>query len=184
MRNEEFGESQNFYLMGLHQSAAIIKWMIGEDASCHWRKAQFFNKNIKIEDKVYNKKDFSIIRFHEYTAFSNFAEKYAEGMDEFELYRQPKKVGGKLDYGEFGYLACASSLNGQPEKGILFIAGKAMLRRCLQEKLIGSGQYISAAMWLKLVYKYQELEILSPLQILLKAYDDMPDVVAPRFMHA
>jgi len=38
-----------------------------------------------------------------------------------------------------------------------------------------------AAMWLKIVYWHRDKE-LTPLQIILKAYENMPDVKKPHFL--
>ncbi len=50
----------------------------------------------------------------------------------------------------------------------------------LDERWLGAGQYIRAATWLAAIYKFHQPG-LSPLETLLRAYDDMPKVVRPAF---
>lgn len=56
-----------------------------------------------------------------------------------------------------------------------------MLRANLQENWLGRGQYIRAATWLKIVYWHHD-QSLTPLQTVLSAYDNMPDVPQPDFI--
>lgn len=63
----------------------------------------------------------------------------------------------------------------------LVAAGRRVLSLNLQEKWLGSGQVIEAAIWLKLTYALHEPP-LSPLQTILKAYDNMPKVPWPDFL--
>ena len=46
---------------------------------------------------------------------------------------------------------------------------------------LGQGHTLCAALWLKLVYALHE-PALTPLQTILRAYDNMPDVPWPDFM--
>jgi hypothetical protein len=58
----------------------------------------------------------------------------------------------------------------------LFAAGIRMLRANLESRWFGGGQFIRGATWLKSVHCGTDSS-LTPLETLLKAYDDMPDVV-------
>ena len=67
------------------------------------------------------------------------------------------------------------------EPADLLAAGRRMLSGKLQETWLGNGQYVRAAMWLKLVYS-QHQPPLTPLETILRAYDNMHDVPRPDFL--
>jgi len=56
-----------------------------------------------------------------------------------------------------------------------------MLQANLQKNWLGGGQYIRSATWLKIVYWHND-EALTPLQTVLKAYENMPKVPRPDFV--
>ena len=63
----------------------------------------------------------------------------------------------------------------------LLTAGRRVLAANLQENWLGAGQDVRGAMWLKLVYALHD-PALTPLQTILRAYDNMPDVPWPDFL--
>lgn len=67
------------------------------------------------------------------------------------------------------------------EPQALAAAGRRVLSINLEEKWLGQGQVSEAALWLKLTYA-QHQPPLTPLQTILKAYDNMPQVPWPDFM--
>lgn len=82
---------------------------------------------------------------------------------------------------EFGYALCLHRARGQFDEEELFEAGRRMLQANLEETWIGAGQNMRAATWLKIVYWHRD-ESLTPLQVILKAYDNMPNVIRPDFV--
>ena len=82
---------------------------------------------------------------------------------------------------EFGYALCLHRARSQFEEEELFEAGRRMLQANLEETWIGAGQNMRAATWLKIVYWHHD-ESLTPLQVILKAYDNMPNVIRPDFV--
>ena len=59
-------------------------------------------------------------------------------------------------------------------------AGRRMLATYLDKHWLSQGQSVRAAIWLKIVH-WQPGSILSPVEVMLKAYDDMPHVTRPAF---
>ena len=85
---------------------------------------------------------------------------------------------------DFAYaLAWQATGRAQFDRSELLAAGRRVLAAHLQEDWLGDGQVIRGATWLKLVYALHE-PALSPLQTILKAYDNMPDVKRPDFLLA
>jgi hypothetical protein len=88
---------------------------------------------------------------------------------------------------QFGYALCRHYLNNEFDRADILKAGRRMLAanltNAIKDGWLENGQSTRAAMWLMLVYWYPALhngEILpSPVDILLKAYDDIPGVVRP-----
>ena len=56
-----------------------------------------------------------------------------------------------------------------------------MLQANLEEAWLGGGQFLRAATWLKIVYRHYD-KSLTPLEVVLKAYDNMPNVPRPDFV--
>jgi hypothetical protein len=113
---------------------------------------------------------------------ANLAQQYNFGITEFEKHYSPISDFNKiLKPRDFGYASCIYHSRRDLQRDVLFKAGREMLKKNLQESWLGGGQYIEALIWLRLVYQYDESS-LSPLQILLKAYENMPDVPRPSFL--
>ncbi len=182
-KGEEFGVSHDFHLMNLHRAAAIYKWLIsGCEEVYHWDRSRILNDKISVDEKVYNKRELSTSRLNEYLSFCYFSRKYKFGVDEFDKFFELLNINkGILSPCEFSYVACMHELYGIFDRFDIFKAGRKMLKKNLQENWIGSGQCVEAVIYLKMVYQYQEFE-LSPLDIILKAYDDMPNVIRPEFI--
>lgn len=185
-KNEQFGGSRNFHLMNLHVAAAICKWMIfGKDDVEHWDKARLFNGLILPSEGVYGKRDYSAWRVDEYLAYANLSEQYALGIVEFEKYWSLDSIGnGTLNPRQFGYVSCLHLDRGCFDRETLFKAGRKLLKKYMQEQWLGGGQYVYATLWLKMVYRYEGADSLSPAKIILKAYENMPDVSKPLFLNA
>ena len=59
------------------------------------------------------------------------------------------------------------------------LAAKSYLDKSLAESVLGRGRYLNAAIWLKILYWNDIENPPSPRDVLLKAYDHMPDVTRP-----
>ncbi|KVD91828.1 hypothetical protein WS63_11040 [Burkholderia stagnalis] len=64
---------------------------------------------------------------------------------------------------------------------VLFEAGRRVPKVNLKSKWFGTGQFIHGATWLKIAH-WKGDGSLTPLQKILKAYDDMSNVKRPDFV--
>ncbi|MGJ7616739.1 hypothetical protein [Variovorax sp. GB4R4] len=180
--DEKFGVSQDRYRAILYQSMALGQWMeTGDDDARLWgfarghREAGWLEKDI-LKDSL-----------DDYMAFAVQEGSCNEGAESgISMYE--KQVGVKdislknlLKPRDFGYAACLNLVSRRFDKDEMLAAGKRMLQANLEEKWLGSGQYVRAAMWLKIVYWHQN-ENFTPLETLLKAYENMPNVPRPDFL--
>ena len=85
---------------------------------------------------------------------------------------------------QLAYLLCQRALGqSKATDAELVEAGHRVLREHLTESWLHFGQHLRAAMWLKIVYELEAPQ-LSPAEVMLKAYDDMPTVPRPDFLPA
>lgn len=119
----------------------------------------------------------------DYMALSFQAEQYEAGIAKYESYCVATAPSLKklLKPRELGYALCLHKTRGQFDESALLAAGRKMLQAKLEENWLGHGQYIRAATWLKIVYWHHD-PTLTPLQAILKAYEDMPNVPRPAFV--
>jgi hypothetical protein len=183
-RGEDFGESYNFHHMNLHQAAAIAHWMIyGMEDLEHWNQASILNNAISAHDNVYDEKGFLTRKLDEYLAYTYFSAQYEKGIVEFEKYSSLKSINaGVLKPREFGYVSCMCRSRSAFVDADVFKVGNKFLKKYMQEQWLGTGQFIAAVMWLKIVHEFGGENSLSPSQTILKAYENMPDVPIPLFL--
>ncbi|WGG52763.1 hypothetical protein [Rugamonas sp. DEMB1] len=182
--NENFGESGNFHQQSLRWALAIGIWMRdGVNAADVWGVARDFNASALFDKSVFSKNELSTGRLDDYMPLCCQSEKYEAGMIEYEKYSTKKNISlkGTLKPRDFGYAICLHELYGRFDKGDILNAGRKMLKANLENNWLGSGQYLVAATWLKIVYWSETCNIL-PGEIILKAYEDMPNVPRPTFV--
>jgi hypothetical protein len=100
-----------------------------------------------------------------------------------------ERVGGRTNLTDtriqtdvhLGYWLCKQAESGGVPPNACQTIGKRVLRSNLQGVWLSHGQYLRAATWLKVVASYSNWQ-LSPLEVILQAYDLMPDVVRPSFV--
>ena len=183
--DEQLGEAQNFHRMQLHWAKAIGLWMQNSinDAQA-WDRVRFYCEAAFTVDKnVWPKNHIATLRLDDYLAFCFQAQQYKLGIAEFQKYHGIKTISLKrvLKPREYAYALCLHKVSPQFEADALLAAGKKMLAANLEEDWLGRGQNIRAATWLKIVH-WQADQQLSPIQTMLKAYDDMPQVPKPSFV--
>ncbi len=180
--DEELGEARNFHRQRLHWAKAIGLWMqTGKNSPEAWEKTRFFcEAAFTIDKDVWSKSHIATYRLDDYMAFCFQAEQYETGIAEFEKYHGAKTISLKraLKPREFAYALCLQKTGHQFDADLLLAAGKKMLSANLEEDWLGRGQFIDAATWLKIVHWHHD-PALTPLQTVLKAYDDMPQVPRP-----
>jgi len=188
---EEMWESPSFHPMRLHWARALAKWMsFSANAEADWMEAM----NLQKEDWSWGDKPLTpqkIIRerLDDYMAFAVQAGRYAEGIETYERLVGVKKItlGKALKPRDYAYALCLQQTQGKFNEDDLFEVGRRVLQANLEEEWLGRGQSIRAATWLKIVYWDRDLRagrkpVLGPLQTILKAYDDMPNVPSPGFL--
>ncbi|MGA4215304.1 hypothetical protein ACI2UO_26255 [Ralstonia nicotianae] len=120
----------------------------------------------------------------DFMAFAFQAGQFEQGIVEYEKHLVPKVPSLKkaLKPRDFAYALClhraGRHIFDEPD---LLSSGRKMLQAHLQETWLGRGQYLRAATWLKIVY-WHHAPSMTPLQTVLKAYDDMPKVPRPDFV--
>lgn len=194
-----FDECPNFHRMNLYWAKALGLWLRdGVNATDAWEQARQFNAAALLDswpvmglmpgvyDKVgtvWAKGHIPTSRLDDYMAFCYQAEQYEIGIAEYEQYHGDKAFSLKKirTPKELGYALCLHKARGQFERAELLTAGRKILHAKLQDTWLGYGQDIRAATWLKIVYEFHE-PALTPLQTVLRAYDDMPDVPRPEFV--
>lgn len=178
-----FGRTPDFHRMTLHWAKALGLWMRdGTNAADVWNKARLFDLAALQTGNVCATNKIPTMWLDDHMAFCYQAEQYGLGIAEYEKYHGSKIFSLKKirTPKELGYALCLHKARGQFERAELLTAGRKILHAKLQDTWLGYGQYTRAATWLKIVYEFHE-PALTPLQTVLRAYDDMPDVPRPEF---
>ncbi len=209
---ERFGPLPCFHRKTLHWAKALGQWMhdtgndeaswkTAQDAEIEYMRTGF--TNVLGVDKF----DYKLQRFvpqeikglpyssrrllidgtlDDFMAFSLQAGQHDTAVEEYERHLKPKNPSLKttLKPRAFAYALCLKKLGrARFDEDDLLEAGRRMLQANLEETWLGAGQYARAATWLKIVYWDRE-QTLTPLETILKAYDNMPNVPLPDFMLA
>lgn len=207
---EWFGPSPRLHRRTLHWAKALGQWMhtkendeatwkVAKDAQAEHMRTGF----VKVLGA--DKFDYKLQRFvpqevkglpfssrrlmtdgmlDDFMAFSFQASQYEAGIEEYERHLAPKIPSLKktLQPRGFAYALCLQKLGrARFDENDLLDAGRRMLQANLQDLWIKGGQYTRAATWLKIVYWHHD-QTLTPRKVVLKAYDDMPDVARPYFL--
>jgi hypothetical protein len=194
-----FGPDPNGHSTTLHRAKAIGSWMLsGNDSSYEWDLARCFEEaRWRFHERPWPTNEIVRDGLDDDLAFTvgagphvkvEFGPENDIYMADIEMYERwtgksgPVKLGGTLKPRDFGYALCRHYTAIQSfDEDALVAAGRKMLRAHLQERWLGSGQYIRAATWLKIVHHQLGREA-DPRQCILRAYDDMPDVARPDFV--
>jgi tetratricopeptide (TPR) repeat protein len=184
-KDEELGTNQDFYRQQLHAGKALALWMRdGVNAAEDWNAARQALKSASQQDNVYSRVEIKSDYLDRYLALCYQAGQYEEGIAEYEKYHGVKVLSPNktLPPRKVAYALCLHEARRQFDQNELFEAGRKMLQSYLQGTWL-KGQFDYAAMWLKIVYWHRDPS-LTPLQTLLKAYENMPDVPRPDFVSA
>jgi hypothetical protein len=198
-RDEKFGASQDLYRRDLRWAKAIADWMDTGWDSAEWESARIFEEAAwRYEKRPWPMNEIIRDGLDDYMAFAYQTGDDAtpDGMEGFEngiqMYEHwvndtPPSLSKTLKPREYAYALCLygcrpeiTHANGYTSEA-LFDAGRRMLKANLESKWFGNGQFIRGATWLKIVY-WNRGEELTPLQTILKAYDNMPNVPRPDFV--
>lgn len=188
--DEKLGPDPNAHRTTLHWARAIGGWFedVGEykgewDSSRRYEESRWY-----YEKRPWSAKEIVNSGLDDYMAFAFQGSEddgcFQAGIDMYERWtgkNGPVSISKVLKPREFGYALCLHrACKQQFDEEDLFKAGRKMLQANLQETWLGGGQMIRAATWLKIVYWHHD-KTLTPLQTILKAYDDMPKVQKPDF---
>lgn len=183
IKKEDYGESLYFHLMNLHAAAAMYSWLItAKNENFHLGMARYYNELTVKDETVYGAALMFTIRMDEYMLYSYFSGEYEKAVLEYEknngFLTSEKNIAAPRD---LVYALCRHKLEGVFDAAKIFLAGRKVLSKNLQSKWLGCGQGAYAAKWLNFLYGTFQPE-LSPREIVLKAYDDMPKVQRPSFV--
>lgn len=197
--DEDFGTNRDFHRVTLHWAKAIADWMDTGWDSAEWENARIFEEAAwRYEKRPWPMNEIIKDGLDDYMAFAYQTGDDAtpDGMEGFEngiqMYEhwvndKPPSLSKTLKPREYAYALCLygcrpeiAHANGYTPD-TLFEAGRRMLKGNLESKWFGAGQFIRGATWLKIVY-WNRGEELRPLQTILKAYDNMPNVPRPDFV--
>ncbi len=209
-RQEKFGDAPHFSAALRSEAYGLCQWMI-EGANCtdayrealtsydlHFQnegkrlkkgpKFQFNKETQRFEDDYVRGVPFEnreILRgsLADYLANCIQCEEFEKGAALYE------RIGGKTDLLDsrvqtdihFGYWVCREGTRGSSRTDEYRKIGTRVLRANLQGNWLNHGQYARAAQWLKIVFWHPDKN-LHPLEVILKAYELMPDVPRPAFV--
>ncbi|WP_407973063.1 hypothetical protein ACJ51O_36375 (plasmid) [Burkholderia pyrrocinia] len=198
-RDEQFGVSQNLYRRDLYWAKAIADWMDMGWESAEWENARVYEEAAwRYEKRPWPMNEIIRDGLDDYMAFAYQAsdDSSPDGLEGYEnaiqMYEHwvndiPPSLKKMLKPREYAYALClyyarpeTAVANGYTPEALLE-AGRRMLQANLESKWFGNGQFIRGAMWLKVVY-WNRGDELTPLQTILKAYDNMPNVPRPAFV--
>ncbi|QVN13675.1 hypothetical protein JYG37_19890 [Burkholderia sp. LAS2] len=197
--DEDFGTNRDLHRVTLHWAKAIAEWMDTGWNSAEWENARIFEEAAwRNESRPWPMNEIVRDGLDDYMAFAYQTGDDAtpDGMEGFEngiqMYEhwvndKPPSLAKTLKPREYAYALCLYGC--RPEVAhanaytpdALFEAGRRMLKANLESQWFGAGQFIRGATWLKIVYGNRDPS-LTPLQTVLKAYDDMPNVKRPNFV--
>lgn len=189
-------EGADHHYTRLHQARALAGWLQDGTHECnHWDKARHLKESNWRVQKL-PMKEVVDWELSDYMAFAILGdgesawdvEPYEAGIQMYEYWRRPQEISLKktLKPYDFGYAVCKNLAHQEFDGDELLEAGHKMLKANL-ENWIASGQANEAAMWLMIINWFLPYYLSSnppkerptPLETLLMAYADMPDVKAP-----
>jgi hypothetical protein len=186
--DEKLGPDPNTHRTTLHWARAIGGWLEdGVNDEGEWDAARAYEEaRWRYEKRPWPTNEIIKSGLDDYMAFAYQGGEHDDGFQAgVEMYERWTGKSGQVSLSkvlkprELGYALCRHRTCQQEfDEEDLLKAGRKMLQANLQEAWLGGGQMIRAATWLKIVYWHHD-ETLTPLQTILKAYDDMPKVLKP-----
>lgn len=188
--DEEFGPDINPHRTTLHWAKALGEWLgTVWDSEGEWDLARVYEEaRWRYEPRPWSAHEIVKSGLDDYMAFAYQGGEHDEGFEAgIQMYQRwtgktEVSLSKALKPRDFGYALCLHrTATQQFDEDDLLKACKKMLQANLQETWLGGGQCIRAATWLKIVHWHYD-QTLTPLQTILKAYDDMPKVSRPDFL--
>lgn len=190
--NEDVGENIDFHRASLNWARAICEWLEnGWDSPGHWEEARVYQEAAwRFPKRPWPRNEIISEGLDDYMAFAFQAAEPDEGTEGYEIaidmYEhwigdKPLSLKKILKPREYAYALCLHYARDQFTREELFEAGRKMLQANLEKTWLEGGQSIRAATWLKIVYWHND-QSLTPLETILKAYDNMPHILRPDFV--
>lgn len=185
-RGEDIGPDRLAWYGTLLESKALAQWfMTGQNPSTTWSEA--FDSRLATQrryaDERLSAKDRNTF-LDAVVAIGYQAGRYAEAIAFHDGLTGPMQVSIRSVKAprQFAYLLCkrALGLNAGTDEEFIH-AGHRLLQLHVAERWLHLGDYHTTAMWLKIVYEIAN-PTLSPAEVMLKAYDDMPTIARPDFL--
>jgi hypothetical protein len=190
--DEELGQDHDYHRATLRTARAMARWMLHQDAAQDdWAQAVIGEAKYW-QNPLWNFTPRQIVKesLDDYMAYSVQAGQYAQAIAAYERLgaaRVQKLTGKVLKPREYAYAVCLHHEQGLFDEDALFDAGYKMLTSKMDTYWLAVGQSLRAAMWLKIVYWDHDVRVgrtpsLSPLQVVVKAYEHMQDVEMPDYL--
>ncbi len=184
--DELLGQSRPFYRYGLLTALGVYRWLHeASPAVDTWHQALDEHEAALFEPGTYRTTQ-TTYGLDDYMALSLLADQPARGVAMYERLRPgkpPLPLRSLRAPRDWGWWACRRRLGDKLDEAELRTAGRRVLRLNLDDPWLGRGQATRAAMWLMAIYWLDERS-LTPVQTLLRAYDDLPKVQRPAFAQA
>ncbi|MGK5045905.1 hypothetical protein ACQ4WP_08400 [Janthinobacterium sp. GB4P2] len=189
--DEDFGVDPSAHRATLHWAKAIGEWLLdGTNDGGAWYCARVHEEaKWRYDKRPWRMREVVRWGLDDYMAFAYQGGEHDEGseagIDVYEYWtgkRAPVSLKKLLTPREFAYALCLHRTGGQRfDEEELFAAGRRMLQARLESEWLVRGQILRAATWLKIVYWHRD-ESMSPLQVLLAAYENLQQVTRPDFV--
>lgn len=186
--DEHFGTDPNAHRVTLNSAKAVLNWLeTGTNDKSSWnfsRKCE--EARWSFEKQPWTTKEIRQYGLDDYMAFCYQCGEHEAAINMYEKWREiktPFTLSKAAKPNDFVYALClnAAGLRSFEEEDLLK-AGRKILRLNLQDNWLGRGLFTTAAIWLKIVY-WDRGNKLNPLEVILRAYEDMPKVPRPEFVH-
>lgn len=179
-KDEEFGSNHDYHLHRLYKYKALGSWAItGLNQKETWKKVCYHIKEAACTGDVWTKNKMATSYLDDYIAFCFLAGEYQEGKQEYQRYHGDKSISLKKgNPKEYAYALCLRSLEGAFEDTDFLASGKRVLSNHLTRSWFGRGQIGQSVLWLNIIH-WEVSRSASPIEAVLKAYDDMPTITKP-----
>ena len=185
---EDIGTDSLAYYALLLEAKALAQWFLtGQNHSATWSAA--FDSRLATRRRYADEKLSAPDRnslLDDVLAVAFQAGRYAEGIEFHDKLAGPVQVSVPRIKAprQLAYALCQRAMGNSPGTDEALVrAGRQVLRNYLAERWLHHGQYMRAAMWLKVVHEVAHPG-LKPAEVMLRAYDDMPTVPRPAFLPA
>jgi hypothetical protein len=181
--NEDFGSSLPLHMIRLRSARVIAGWMLtGQDRICDWETLRRLHLDA-LADGAFDEASIATEWLGDYLRCCGLAGEFEDGIVEYERRHgtHPLTLAKALKPHEVGQAICLHGARGEFDREAVAGATKKMLEANLHKAWIAKGQLLRAVSWLELNSAFSDRPM-TPLQVVLSAYDYMPGVTRPDFV--